>query len=78
MRVLRNDEIGFGGSGSTVNMFISGGFEEAPIVGSGSCYTGSLSFFMEVESFWGLTCDSGRGRIGCIMLGRIPLGLKGL
>ena len=59
VRVLRNDEIGFGGSGSTVNMFISGGLEEAPIVGSGSCYIGSLSFFMEEESFWGLTCDFG-------------------
>ena len=58
VRVLRNDEIGFGGSGFTVNMFISGGLEEALIVGSGSWYTGSLSFFMEGESFWGLACDS--------------------
>ena len=39
-------------------MFISGGLEEAPIVRSGSWYIGSLSFFMEGESFWGLTCDS--------------------
>ena len=59
VRVLRNDEIGFGRSGSTVSMFISGGHEEAPIVGFGSWYTGSLSFFMEGESFWDLTFDSG-------------------
>ena len=59
VRVLRNDEIGFGGSGSTVNMFVSGGLEEAPTVGSGSWYTGSLSFFVKGESFWGLTCDFG-------------------
>ena len=47
------------GSGSTVNMFISGGLEEAPTVGSRSWYTGSLSFFVKGESFWGLTCDYG-------------------
>ena len=46
VRVLRNDEIGFGGSGSTVNMFVFGGLEEAPIVGSGNWYSCSLSFFM--------------------------------
>ena len=39
------------GSGSTVNMFISGGLEEAPTVGSRSWYTGSLSFFVKGESF---------------------------
>ena len=69
VRVLRNDEIGFGGSGSTVNMFISGGLKEAPIVGSGSWYIGSLSFFMKGESFWSLACDSGWDGTGRIMLG---------
>ena len=33
-RFFRNDEIGFGRSGTTTNMFMSGGFEEAPMVGS--------------------------------------------
>ena len=35
VRVLRNDEIGFGRSGSIADIFMSGGLEEAPIVGSG-------------------------------------------
>ena len=56
VRVLRNDKIGFGGSGSTVNMFISGGLEEAPMVGSRNWYACSLSFFIGRESFWGLAC----------------------
>ena len=34
LRVFRNDEIGFRGSRSMANMFISGGFEDAPKVGS--------------------------------------------
>ena len=34
LRVFRNDEIGFRGSRSMANMFISGGFEDAPMVGS--------------------------------------------
>ena len=33
-------------------MFMSGGLEEAPTVGSGSWYTGSLSFFVKGESFF--------------------------
>ena len=33
--------------GSTTNMFMSGGLEEAPIVGSGGWYNDSLSIF-----FW--------------------------
>ena len=31
---FRKDEIGFKGSGSMVNMFISGGLEDAPTIGS--------------------------------------------
>ena len=31
---FRKDEIGFRGSRSMVNMFISGGFEDAPMIGS--------------------------------------------
>ena len=31
---FRKDEIGFGGSRSMVNMFISGGLEDAPTIGS--------------------------------------------
>ena len=57
---------------------MSGGLEEAPIVGSGSWYAGSLSYFMKGESFWDLTCDFGWGGAGRVMLGRIPLGRKGL
>jgi len=30
---FRNDEIGFGGLGSMVNMFIFGGLEDAPMIG---------------------------------------------
>ena len=44
--VLRNDVIGFGGSGSIANMFIYGGLEEAPTIGSRGWYNGSLSFFL--------------------------------
>ena len=54
VRVLRNDEIGFGGSGSTANMFIFGGFDEVPTVGFGGWYNGSLSFFIGEGSFCGL------------------------
>ena len=31
---FRKDEIGFGGSRSMVNMFIFGGLEDAPMIGS--------------------------------------------
>ena len=51
VKVLRNDEIEFGGPGSTANMFISGGLEEAPLVGSGGWYNGSLSFFFHKRRF---------------------------
>ena len=59
-------------------MFMSGGLEEAPIVGSGSWYAGSLSSFMKGESFWGLVYGFGWGGAGRVMPGRIPLGRKGL
>ena len=36
IRFFKNDEIGFGGSRSLANMFRSGGFEDAPTIGSGS------------------------------------------
>ena len=39
---FRNDEIGFEGSGSMVNMFIFGGFEDAPMIGSEGWYSGYL------------------------------------
>ena len=54
VRFFRNDEIGFGGSGSTANMFMSGGFEEAPMVGSEGWYNGYLSFFLKEGLFCGL------------------------
>ena len=78
VRVLRNDEIRFGGSRSKANIFISGDFKEAPIVGSRGWYTGSLSFFTGEDSFCGLTYGSGWGGIKYVMPGKIPLGLKGL
>ena len=53
VRVLRNDEIGFGGLGSIANMFISGGLEEAPTVQSRGWYNGSLFFSLGEGSF----CD---------------------
>ena len=40
---FRKDEIGFGGSGSMVNMFISGGSKDAPMIGSGDWDSGYLS-----------------------------------
>ena len=43
VRVLRNDEIRFGGSGSTANMFISGGLKEAP---------STYSVFSKVSIAW--------------------------
>ena len=52
-------KLGLGGSGSTANIFISGGLEEAPTVGSRGWYTGSLSFFIGKDSFCGLTCGFG-------------------
>ena len=75
---FRNDEIGFRGSGSTTNMFISGGFEEAPIVGSGSWYNDSLSFLLVEGSFCGLAWGSNLSGVEYVMHGKIPLGLKGL
>ena len=71
-------KLGFGGSGSKANIFISRGLEEAPIVGSRGWYTGSLSFFTGEDSFCGLTYGSGWGGIKYVMSGKIPLGLKGL
>ena len=41
------------------NIFMSGGLEEAPIVGSGSWYNGSLSFFIGEGLFCGLLWGSG-------------------
>ena len=55
VRVLRNEEIGFGGSRPTANMFISGDLEEALTDGSGGWYNGSLSFFLGEGSSCGLT-----------------------
>ena len=40
---FRKDEIGFGGSGSMVNMFIYGGFKDAPTIGSKGWDNGYLS-----------------------------------
>ena len=40
---FRKDEIGFKGSGSMVNMFISGGLEDAPTIGSKGWDNGYLS-----------------------------------
>ena len=40
---FRKDEIEFRGSGSMVNMFISGGFEDAPMIGSEGWDSGYLS-----------------------------------
>ena len=54
VRLFRNDEIGFGGSGSIANIFMSRGFEEAPMVGFGGWYNGSLSFFLGGGSFYDL------------------------
>ena len=54
MRFFRNDEIGFRGSGSTANMFMSGGFEEAPMVGSEGWYNGYMCFFLKEGLFCGL------------------------
>ena len=78
VRFFRNDEIGFGGSGSTANILKSGGFEEAPMVGSGGWYNGSLSFFLGGGSFYDLVWNSGLSRDGYIMAEKIPLVLKGL
>ena len=60
------------------NMFISRGFEDAPIVGSGGWYSGSLSFLLGEGLFCGWIWDSGLGCSGYVMAGRIPLVLKGL
>jgi len=54
VRVLRNDEIGFGGSGSTTNIFMSEGHEDAPKVGFRGWYNDYLSFFLEEGSSYGL------------------------
>ena len=43
LMAFRKDEIGFGGLGSMVNMFISGGFEDAPMIGAGGWDSGYLS-----------------------------------
>ena len=42
-------------------MFISGGFEEAPMIGSGGWYNGSLSFLLGKSLFYGLAWDSHLG-----------------
>ena len=42
-------------------MFISGGFEEAPMIGSGGWYNGSLSFLLGKSLFYGLAWDSRLG-----------------
>ena len=76
VRVLRNEEIGFGGSGFMANIFMSGGLEEASMVGSGGWYNGSLSLFIGEDSFCALLWDS--GKVEYVMAGKIPLGLKGL
>jgi len=47
-------KLDLGGSVSTANIFISRGLEEAPTVGSGGWYNGSLSFFIGEDSFCGL------------------------
>ena len=51
--------IGFGGSGSIANIFMFGGLEEFPIVGSGGWYNGFLSFFIKEGSFCDLAWVSG-------------------
>ena len=53
VRFFRNDEIGFEGSGSTTNIFMSKGIEEAPMVGCEGWYNRSLSLFLGGGSF----CD---------------------
>ena len=52
-------KLGLGGSGSIANMFMSGGFKEAPIVGSGGWYNGSLSFLIGEGSRCGLAWGFG-------------------
>ena len=59
-------------------MFISEGFEEAPMIGSGGWYNGSLSFLLGESLFYGLAWDSRLGWSGYVMAGIIPLVLKGL
>ena len=58
VRVFRNDEIGFEGLGSIANIFISGGLEEAPMVGSGGWYNDFFYFFIGEGSFCGLAWGS--------------------
>ena len=83
LRFFRNDEIGFGGLGSTANMFLFGVLKEAPMVGSRGRYNGSLSFFfffffLGEGSFCGLAWEVGLCGNGYVMAGRVPLVLKGL
>ena len=58
-------------------MFMFGGFEEAPMVGSRGWYNGSLSFFSGGDSFCDLVWDSGLGGDEYVMAGKILLVLKG-